>query len=411
MAAMRRHWMLLMATAALAFFLVMLSSTSLSSHAAVTVLGGQSDTQDEIAWRMRGPLMADDPRLIEYIKHHLLLPPSRLPYNLTIASSRRNVYLSAIFIASIVRQLFSVYFSAIFIASIVRQLFRGKKGFFVEAGALDGEYMSHTLNLELQLGWQGLLVEPDPNNFSRGHFNNFSNKLRSKQRKAWTSAICLSVTPYAEEMLLWRAVEGHGTPSLIQGTGRLFSRYELATESELYNAVLSSSQCVPVSSLLLALNITHVDFFVLDVEQVEEKILFYFPFEKISVDVWAVEHVTGYEDQSFIRFMVSKGYYYFDALCAEVPDFIFVRKESEIFEALQVPMEPTNRSAICHFKKARTRTNYSLAVEDLRDLHHYPQLIYRDVPEVNPVPLVGDYLSWSPETENSNSIRKYIVLQ
>ncbi|XP_047736021.1 uncharacterized protein LOC108677661 [Hyalella azteca] len=386
MAAMRRHWMLLMATAALAFFLVMLSSTSLSSHAAVTVLGGQSDTQDEIAWRMRGPLMADDPRLIEYIKHHLLLPPSRLPYNLTIASSRRNVYLSAIFIAS-----------------IARQLFRGKKGFFVEAGALDGEYMSHTLNLELQLGWQGLLVEPDRNNFS---------KLRSKQRKAWTSAVCLSVTPYAEEMLLWRAVEGHGTPSLIQGTGRLFSRYELATESELYNTVLSSAQCVPVSSLLLALNITHVDFFVLDVEQVEEKILFYFPFEKISVDVWAVEHVTGYEDQSFIRFMISKGYYYFDALCAEVPDFIFVRKGSEIFESLQVPMEPTNRSAICHFKKVRTRTNYSLAVEDLRDLHHYPQLIYRDVPEVNPVPLVGDYfLSWSPKAENSSTMTKYVVLQ
>ena len=37
-------------------------------------------------------------------------------------------------------------------------------GFFVEAGALDGEYLSNTLALEKR-GWTGMLVEPDSNNY------------------------------------------------------------------------------------------------------------------------------------------------------------------------------------------------------------------------------------------------------
>ena len=35
-------------------------------------------------------------------------------------------------------------------------------GFFIEAGAFDGETISNTLHFELNRGWTGLLVEPDP---------------------------------------------------------------------------------------------------------------------------------------------------------------------------------------------------------------------------------------------------------
>jgi hypothetical protein len=37
-----------------------------------------------------------------------------------------------------------------------------KNGFFIEAGADEGEFLSNTLYFELKRGWTGLLVEPNP---------------------------------------------------------------------------------------------------------------------------------------------------------------------------------------------------------------------------------------------------------
>ncbi len=45
----------------------------------------------------------------------------------------------------------------------VSDLFKDQKtGFFIEAGAYDGELFSNSLFYELKLGWKGLLVEPNP---------------------------------------------------------------------------------------------------------------------------------------------------------------------------------------------------------------------------------------------------------
>ena len=41
-----------------------------------------------------------------------------------------------------------------------------KEGFFIEAGAFDGEMFSNSLYYELKQGWTGLLVEPNPDAFS-----------------------------------------------------------------------------------------------------------------------------------------------------------------------------------------------------------------------------------------------------
>ncbi len=48
-----------------------------------------------------------------------------------------------------------------------------KDGFFVEAGAYDGEYISHSLLFEVGHGWGGILVEPNPDALKN---------LRSKNR-------------------------------------------------------------------------------------------------------------------------------------------------------------------------------------------------------------------------------------
>ena len=47
------------------------------------------------------------------------------------------------------------------------KIFKNKlnNGFFVEAGAWDGESFSNTLFFELKKNWTGLLVEPNPDAF------------------------------------------------------------------------------------------------------------------------------------------------------------------------------------------------------------------------------------------------------
>ncbi|KOX67975.1 hypothetical protein WN51_08011 [Melipona quadrifasciata] len=72
--------------------------------------------------------------------------------------------------------------------NVIQEILKNKKnGFFVECGAYDGETRSNTLALERYLGWDGLLIEADPINFSN---------MMDKNRNAYLTATCLSTKPY-----------------------------------------------------------------------------------------------------------------------------------------------------------------------------------------------------------------------
>ena len=75
-----------------------------------------------------------------------------------------------------------------FINENLKKIFDGKNnGFFVEAGAVDGQFLSNSLYLENDLNWTGLLVEPDKENFEI---------LRSRLRNVWSCGCCLSTKSY-----------------------------------------------------------------------------------------------------------------------------------------------------------------------------------------------------------------------
>lgn len=79
-----------------------------------------------------------------------------------------------------------------FADQILKVLFdKEPPGFFVEAGALDGEYLSNTLGLEKEKGWTGLLIEPDSVSYMA---------LQAKNRKAWSINCCLGTAPFPEKM-------------------------------------------------------------------------------------------------------------------------------------------------------------------------------------------------------------------
>ena len=70
---------------------------------------------------------------------------------------------------------------------MIKRLLKVKKkpGFFIEAGAADGENLSNSLFLEVKHGWTGLLVEANPI---------FVANLKKIKRNAWVLPHCLSIT-------------------------------------------------------------------------------------------------------------------------------------------------------------------------------------------------------------------------
>ena len=91
----------------------------------------------------------------------ILIPPSKAKYNFSKPTSRLDLQ--------------GQYEQPLIIN---RQIFKGrlKNGFFIEAGAYDGEGFSNSLYFELKYNWTGLLVEANPDAFE---------EMKLKNRKAW----------------------------------------------------------------------------------------------------------------------------------------------------------------------------------------------------------------------------------
>ncbi|CAL4236616.1 unnamed protein product, partial [Meganyctiphanes norvegica] len=292
----------------------------------------------EVLSRMKGTIHFDDERLLSVIREKYIMPPSTARYKLRFNESERDGF---------GYRLYEGEFSYQWCTKIIKSLFFNMKnaGFFVEAGALDGEFLSNTLYLETQLSWTGLLVESDGDSYR---------ELLKKNRRAWSSHSCLATKPYPYHGILAKypysgntltgnvyMAKSHGAltevhenfqssmqqreilgmisknedgkvSSYIPGISVILNHAE---DPQLYESV----QCLPLGSLLLALNVTHVDFVSLDVEMAEVGVLEYFPWDNINVDVWLVEHNDRRDNyakaefsQAFVDKFVKKGYILYD---------------------------------------------------------------------------------------------------
>jgi hypothetical protein len=138
----------------------------------------------KIYWSLNG-LKQDDPALIEVLKNEILIPPDGKELNMLGPMSSKRL---------------GGQFGQPYLVENYLQLKKPKKktvwskkekrnGFFVEAGAACGEYLSNSLYFEVIYGWTGLLVEPDPVNLQ---------KLLGKHRDAWIFPHCLSTKEEVE---------------------------------------------------------------------------------------------------------------------------------------------------------------------------------------------------------------------
>lgn len=220
-----------------------------------------ADYKKETARISHNGTRADDPYLIDLIRRYWIRPPLTGPYRF---KARKTDY--------------STHGQSV----IIDKALKNKEGgFYVECGACDGEFQSNTLYLELKRKWTGLLIEPNRNNYRQ---------LLKTNRKAYYINACLSpfkhpaVLKFKEDWAIGHLEKTSGTKTI-------------------------QVQCFPFYSILLALNIKHIDVFSLDVEGAEVSILDTVPLNKVDISVMNVEyqHVTGGAD--FLeKYLVDKGY-------------------------------------------------------------------------------------------------------
>ncbi|XP_064110594.1 uncharacterized protein LOC135218303 [Macrobrachium nipponense] len=298
---------------------------------------------------LKGPLNYDDPHLLEIIRKKYLIPPSAKSYDLMI--DRKD------YKAGVYNSYFELEPSFVTLRDILYKILKNvRDGFFVEAGAVDGEFLSNSLMIERRLKWKGLLVEADGDMFK---------KLLSRNRKAWASHSCLALHsyPHREVFIKYSAKgdlipgasmfsRGHGVLAPVE---HLSPMRKVGANPENSDPLYDFVQCLPLASLLLALNVTHVHFISLDVEGAEPAILDSLPWDVITVDVWLVEHISEREHpenyqylpkdiqrsvaftDNLVEAFMSRGYTLYPVSKERLKDnYIFIRKNSEIYENLNI---------------------------------------------------------------------------
>jgi len=191
-------------------------------------------------------------------------------------------------------------------AKEIYDYFNGKKnGFFVEAGAFDGEYLSNTLLLEVNSSWTGLLVEPNKAAHSL---------LVSRNRAAHTINSCLSVETVPITIEFEAASVYGGIKQEFENVNtELLDKWRESITNRSYYKL----KCYPLYSLLLALGNPKVDFLSLDIEGAEQAVLKTVPWDKVDIELVMIE--TYHSDRVQIdKIMFDGGYEVYKELKIDV---------------------------------------------------------------------------------------------
>ena len=182
----------------------------------------------------------------------------------------------------------------------------GKKrsGFFVEVGAYDGVNLSNTHHFE-QSGWNGILVEPDPDMAERCR----------RQRPRSSVFECAAGDPAGPREIAFFKVTGgeaYSTTSLSAEHRERLERMGLAWR-EVRVAVRT------LDSMLEEVQASRIDFVSIDVEGAELSVLRGFDIRRWKPDVVFVETNAARRDPEVRRYFVGNGYAYHHSI--DVNDF------------------------------------------------------------------------------------------
>lgn len=170
-------------------------------------------------------------------------------------------------------------------------------GFFIEAGAYDGEFLSNSLFFELERAWTGLLIEPMPSLFQ---------KLVNKNRNAYAINACLANNrrPLVAKYRLGDALSGRNAQMNEAHLRRIANMTSLRGEERFIYV-----PCFSLRTILRAIGVDRVDYFSLDVEGGEVDVLRSIDFETVEIRALTVEHnQMDRAKAEILDVMMSKGY-------------------------------------------------------------------------------------------------------
>lgn len=246
----------------------------------------------KIYWALNG-MKQEDPILIEFIRNHVLIKPKNVKsYQNRSDSSMRGQYGQPLQVETILG---------------LKETSKDKKGFFIEAGAADGEGISNTLFFEAKYGWTGLLVEANPDELRQ---------LFNKHRNAYILPHCLSTKPEVE--IVTFDVSGEVSGIIVEGKIRPSRVGDDPNRPDVNNERKIQVQCFPLYSVLMALDNPHIDYFSLDIEGAELPVLKSLPWNEISMTVLDVEinhagKIFPGSREEIQNFIASHGYQFLDS--------------------------------------------------------------------------------------------------
>lgn len=177
-------------------------------------------------------------------------------------------------------------------AYVMKLLKNKNNGIFVEAGAYNDGKTSRTEWLEEKFNWKGLLIQPDPRHY-------FSLKRHNRGRSQAIHA-CLSPTPYPKEVTLHQDSEGVKINSIHSGS----------FDDDWFNTRV---KCFPVFSLILAMNVTNIDYLSLNTGGSELQVLETIPFNRVIIEIIGV-HLSLNNSEIVVikKFLAAKKYVFME---------------------------------------------------------------------------------------------------
>uniref|UniRef100_K1S2G7 Methyltransferase FkbM domain-containing protein n=1 Tax=Magallana gigas TaxID=29159 RepID=K1S2G7_MAGGI len=167
---------------------------------------------------------------------------------------------------------------------VVYEILQKKKGFFLEIGAHDGQYLSNTLWLEKQHKWTGLLIEGNPDRCK---------EIDKLKRNAWRLCACLSNSQTNISFIKdgdIGGIEDH----LDEHHMKILDR-----KNKIF------VPCFAIEHILNKISVHHIDFFSLNAEGGEMAVLksmrSSLKYGMLTVDVWSIEYSVRDNHQTLVE--------------------------------------------------------------------------------------------------------------
>ena len=189
-----------------------------------------------------------------------------------------------------------------------------RNGFYIEAGAHDGEFVSNSLFFEFNRNWTGLLIEPLPELFK---------KLQNADRTAYIINACIAKKhPMVAKFRVWNYITGRES--------EMGPQHKIRLSKESANDNKDKSQtiyvpCFSLNTIMHALGVSHVDYFSLDIEGGEYDVVKSIDYTKLDITTFSIEYSATIETKDLIeRHLIGNNY---TKTFEDQLDFFFLKKQ------------------------------------------------------------------------------------